>query len=133
MQKLTSEIRGLENSYVLRTSPTELEQYYLAKAHIEPLTLRADAYHIEDQRSIQVDAGCDQNRMFFPGDRPYHIPGTQLTIAIPFEGDPTLWKIRASTYGQSGYPEIDVRGNLVLFPHQVCRRRRELREAQGRD
>ena len=28
--KLTQEIRGLENSYVLRTSPTELEQHRFA-------------------------------------------------------------------------------------------------------
>ena len=120
MEKLTLEIRGLQNSYVLRTSPTELEQYYLDKAHIEPLILRADEYHIEDQRSIQFDASHDPNRIFFRGDRPYHIPGTQLTIAIPFDGDPMLWKIQASTYSHSGYPEIELRGNLVLFLHRFA-------------
>src|SRR5512135_2697903 len=56
MERLTQEIRGLENSYVLRTSPTELEQYFFDKAHIEPLKLHTDDYHIEDERSIQVDA-----------------------------------------------------------------------------
>ena len=109
IERLTQEIRGLENSYVLRTSPTELEQYFLDKALIEPLTLHTDDYHIEDQRSIQVDARRDPNRMFFPGDTPYHIPGTQLAIAIPFEGDQLLWKIRASTWSLSGYPEINLR------------------------
>lgn len=120
MDNLTAEIRGLENSYVLRTSPTELEQFYLGKALIEPLTLRSEEYHIEDQRSIQFDASRDANRMFFPGDRHYHIPGTQLTIAIPFEGDPKLWKIRASSWSSGGYPQIDIRGNLVLLPHQFA-------------
>ncbi len=74
MQQLTAEIRGLENGYVLRTTPTELEQFYLDKARFEPLTLHTDDYHIEDPRSVEVDARL-------------HIPGTQLTIAIPFEGD----------------------------------------------
>lgn len=120
MEKLTQEIRGLENSYVLRTSPTELEQFYLNKALIRPLVLDVDGYHIEDERSIQVDARRDPNRFFFPGDRPYHIPGTQLTIAIPFEGDPLLWKIRASTYSLSGYPEINLRGNVLLLAHQFA-------------
>ena len=120
IERLTQEIRGLENSYVLRTSPTELEQYFLDKALIEPLTLHTDDYHIEDQRSIQVDARRDPNRMFFPGDTPYHIPGTQLTIAIPFEGDQLLWKIRASTWSLSGYPEINLRGNDVLLTHQFA-------------
>jgi len=118
--KLTQEIRGLENSYVLRTSPTELEQFYLDKAHIVPLTLHVNDYHIEDQRSVQVDARHDPNRMFFPGDRPYHIPGTQLTIAIPFDGDPMLWKIRPSSWSSGGYPEIDLHGNLVQLMHQFA-------------
>lgn len=120
IEQTEQEIRGLENSYVLRTSPTELEQYYLDKVHIEPLTLHTDDYHIENQRSIQVDARHDPNRMFFPGDRPYHIPGTQLTIAIPFNGDPMLWKIRPSTYSSGGYPEIDLRGDVLLLTHQFA-------------
>jgi hypothetical protein len=118
--KLTQEIRGLENSYVLRTSPTELEQFYVDKSHIEPLTLHVDDCHIEDQQSAHVDARRDPNRVFFPGDSPYHIPGTQLTIAIPFEGDPMLWKIRPSSWSSGGYPEIDLRGNLALLTHQFA-------------
>ena len=120
IEKLTTEIRGLENSYVLRCSATELEEHFLSKALIEPLILKVDEYCIEDQRSIQVDARRDPNRFFFPGDRPYHIPGTQITIAIPFEGDPLLWKIQASTYSVSGYPEIDVGGNTVFLPFQFA-------------
>lgn len=121
LEKITEEIRGLENNYVLRASPTELEQHYLDRALIEPMTLRTDEYHIENQRSMQVDASRDPNRMFFPGDdRPYPIPGTELTIAIPFEGDPMLWKIQPSTFGLSGYPKIELRENLVLLRHEFA-------------
>jgi hypothetical protein len=121
MEILKGEIRGLENNFVLRTSPTELEQHYLDRAHFESLTLHADDRFIDEHpRSIQVDARLDRNRFFFPGDRPYHVSGTQLTIAIPFEGEPELWKVRPSTYSASGYPEIDIRGNLVLLTHQFA-------------
>lgn len=120
LHKLTTEIRSLENSYVLRTSPTELEQYFLDRVQFEPLVLRTEEYYIEEQRSVQVDARRDPNRFYFLGDRPCHIPGTQLTIVIPFEGDPQLWKIRASTYSVSGYPDIDVRANVVLLEHQFA-------------
>ena len=64
--KLTQEIRGLENSYVLRTSQTELEQFYLDKAHIEPLTLHVDDYHIEDERSVQVECAPGPKPSVFP-------------------------------------------------------------------
>ena len=115
IEKLKQEIRGLENSYVLRTSPTELEQFFLDKAHVEPLVLLANQYYIEDQKSRQVDARRDPNRFFFPGDRPYHVPGTELIVAIPFEGDPSLWRIRPSTFSVSGYPEIDPQDGRVLL------------------
>jgi hypothetical protein len=76
MAILTAEIRGLENSYVLRTSPTELEKHYLERAHCEPLTLHVDDCFIhEDPRSVKVDARLDRNRFFLPGDRPDHVPG----------------------------------------------------------
>jgi hypothetical protein len=120
IEKLLAEIRGLENSYVLRASSTELEQYYLGKAHIEPLRLRTDECCIDDQRSIHVHARLDPNRVFLPGDDPNHIPGTQLVVAIPFEGDPELWRISPSRCSTSRYPEIDLRENLVLITHQFA-------------
>jgi hypothetical protein len=120
LERLKIEIRGLENSYVLRCSPTELEEHYLDQALIEPLKLHIDEYHIEDQRSVQVDARRDPNRIFFPGDHSHHIHVTELTIAIPFEGDQNLWKIQASTYSLSGYPEIDLRGDTVLLRFQFA-------------
>jgi len=120
LEKLKQEIRALENSYVLRTSPTELEQHFLDKAHIEPLALLTGQYYIEDQKSRQVDARRDPNRFFFPGDRPYHIAGTELTVAIPFEGDPPLWRIRPSTWDSCGHPEIDLRDGLVLLRVQFA-------------
>lgn len=120
IEKIKQEIRGLENGYVLRTSPTELEQHFLGKALVEPPALLADQYFIEDQRIKQVDARRDPNRFFFPGDRPYHIPGTELTVAIPFEGDPSLWKVRPSTYSVSGYHEIELRDGLVLLRIQFA-------------
>jgi hypothetical protein len=115
------EIKNLENSYVLRTSPVELEQFFLDKAHVEPIVLHAEAMCIEDQRSVQVDAKRDPRRTFMPGDnRPYYIAGTQVTITIPFDGDPALWRIRPSSYSLSGYPEIDLRGNQMMLTHQFA-------------
>jgi hypothetical protein len=43
------EIDGLDNEYVLKASPTELEQYYLAKVTVTPLALDAAGYYIEGQ------------------------------------------------------------------------------------
>jgi hypothetical protein len=69
-ETLVKEIRGLENSYVLRASPTELEQFYLGKALIDPIILRIDECHVELQKSIKIDARYDRNRVFFDRSGP---------------------------------------------------------------
>jgi hypothetical protein len=49
----------------------------------------------------------------FPGERAI-ARGTKLDIAIPFEGDPALWRVRAFIFG-GGYPDIEVRQGVVVF------------------
>ena len=114
IDKITAKIQSLENDYVLKASPIELERYYVEKAMIDPLVLNVEKRYIKDQTGVQIDVSHDIRRVIFPSQRAV-IKGTRLDIAIPFEGDPGLWKIRASTFSVSGYPEIDIRGNEVIF------------------
>ena len=113
IDEITAEIQSLKNDYVLKASPIELEQYYVEKARIDPLVLNVEKRYIKDQTGVQIDVSHDILRAIFPGQKAV-VKGTRLDIAIPFEGDPGLWKIQASTF-RSGYPEIDIRGNEVIF------------------
>ena len=36
-EKVTAEINALDNEYVLKASPTELEQYFISKVLVKPL------------------------------------------------------------------------------------------------
>ena len=110
----TREIRSLENDHVLKASQTELEKRYVEKVLIRPLILHTDKYCIEKQSGTQIDVSHDIRRGGFRGQRAI-IQGTRLDIAIPYEGDAFLWKIRASTFSVSGYPEIEVRNNEIMF------------------
>ena len=114
IDKITEDIQSLDNEYVLKASPIELEQYYVEKVMINSLVLNVKNRCIKDQTSVQIDVSHDIRRGIFPGERAV-VKGTRLDIAIPFEGDPNLWQIRASTYSPSGYPDIDIRGNEVIF------------------
>lgn len=108
------EIDGLDNQYVLKASPTELEQYYVDKVSVTPLSLDAAGYYIESQETTQIDVTGDFRRETF-GPGPHYIKGTALAVAVPYTGDPQLWRLRASTYSLSGYPELEVRDDVVVF------------------
>lgn len=114
MEKVTKEIQSLENDYILKASQTELENYYTEKVLIQPLVLHTDQHYIENQKGTEIDVSNDFRRAVIPGRRAV-VQGTRLDIAIPYEGDAVLWRIQASTFSVSGYPEIEIRDNEILF------------------
>jgi hypothetical protein len=114
VEKIVAEINALDNGYVLKASPTELEQYFLDKTLVRPLVLLVDDRHIENQQGVDVDVTGDFRRGVFPGEQA-SVRGTKLDVAIPFEGDPILWKLRASTFSMSGYPELTIRNDRIIF------------------
>lgn len=112
-KEITNEIRSLDNDYVLNASLTELEEYYISKATIQPIQLHIEDYHIEEKMQIQKDVSHDFSRGIFPGERAF-VPGTKLRIAIPFTGEKGLWSIQPSTYSLSGYPEIEIKNDRII-------------------
>ena len=116
VEKTVAEIEALENDYVLKASPVELEQHYISKVLLTPLTLDAANHYIESQDGTKIDVSHDFRRMSFDGG-PIVVKGTTLRIAIPYTGDANLWRIRASTFSMSGYPELEIHNNVVVFSH----------------
>lgn len=114
IEQATNEVNSLDNEYVLKTSQTELEQYFVEKVKIEPLTLHSDKHYIKNQSGVQIDVSHDFMRAVFPGERAV-VSGTKIDIAIPFEGNTALWGVRASTFSLSGHPEIEIRNNEIVF------------------
>jgi len=114
IENIVNEVETRDNEYILKASAIELEDYYVNKALIEPLELDSDNFYVENQESIKQDVSNDFLRGGFPGER-IVVSGTQLNIAIPFRGDPMLWRIRASTFSVSGYPEISIGDDLISF------------------
>lgn len=114
IEQITKEIQNLDNEYVISTSQTELENYYIEKTKIEPLVLHIEDYYIENQSGISMDVSHDFNRFVFPGERAI-VKGTSLEIAIPFEGDKLLWEIRPSTFSLSGYTDIQIKNDRIVF------------------
>ena len=114
VEQTIREIEALENDYILKASPVELEQHYVSKVTITPLTLSAKEYFIDKQEGTQIDVSHDFRRARFGNER-ILVKGTALNIAIPFTGDSDLWRIRPSTFSVSGYPELEIRDGVVIF------------------
>jgi hypothetical protein len=114
-EKVLDEIRNLTNDYLLKASPTELEQHFIDKATFVPLTLHLDERYMEGQRPIQYEVTGDFNRAIEPGRRAY-VAGTTIQIAVPYEGDAGLLRLRPSRFTLGPRPrDIDVKGDHLLL------------------
>ncbi len=69
IENVIKEIQSLDNEYVLKASEAELEDYYIEKVRIKPLTLHIDQYYIENRTGTKVDVSQDFRRAVFPGER----------------------------------------------------------------
>jgi len=114
VDKTVSEIKSLDNEYVLKASVSELEEFYINKVIIEPIQLHADQKYIDDRLGTKIDVSNDFDRIAF-GDERIIVQGTQLDIAIPYEGDSGLFKLRPSTYGSGMIPDIEIEDDRILF------------------
>lgn len=109
INSVVGEINSLDNNYVLKASESELQDYFINKAIIKPLLLYPENKYIKKQSGTKIDT-----RSYF-SDEKIVVQGTKIEIAIPFDGDPILWRFRASTYRLGGYPDIDIQGSEVVF------------------
>jgi len=114
IEHIIAEINALDNDYILKAPAAELEQHFVDKVTINPLIMHAEEKYIIGQSGVKIDVSHDFLRASMPGERVF-VQGTKLDLAIPYEGDPILWKLRASTYSLSGYPDIDIRNNIIVI------------------
>lgn len=96
---IRSEVDGWERNRVLSSSEPDLIAYLVDKYTLDPPRLHRDQIHIEDEgeRKIDVSGRFDYGAAYGDGG-PHFVPGSYVTVAVPFEGDPDLFEFRASTY-----------------------------------
>ena len=105
------EIAKLETEYVLKTPASELERYFTEQATIEPLVLGEP--YMEDPTNTSIDVSGDPRRFTLPGERTL-VPGTRVTVVIPYTGEERLWQTQPSTFSTS-YPSIEISHERVAI------------------
>ncbi len=98
-QKMLIEIDDFEGNYILNTSVEDLCDYLENKYRLDPPTLKMEETHISSHGEIDVDVSRDHSRHIRDRSSPFFIKGTYAEFAVPFEGDPDLFKYKPS----SGY------------------------------
>ena len=111
------EVDGWERNRVLASSESDLVTYLVEKYTLHPPRLLVDQMHIEKEGEAKIDVSGRFEYDVRDRDRPFHIPGSFVVIAVPFEGDGDLFEFQASTFNFNP-PRGHVSGSSVLLSFQ---------------
>jgi hypothetical protein len=102
-----------EQSFIL-SSDDEIVEKIIAEHRAEPLTLYEDSATMTQEETL-IDVSRDPTRYIRDRSRPFNVPGTLVTVSIPYTGAEGFWRSRTSTYDYNP-PEASVlpaRGNTM--------------------
>lgn len=127
-EELKVEVRQLSASDFDRLSEDALVAALAAKYKLE---LPVPEFELASQahRDIQVDVSGDPMRMVFAEEGPVYVHATEITVGIPFKGDPRLFEVQPSSFtlnpprGELSNNEVSLR--FVLTHTDPAELRRE--------
>src|SRR5438046_168142 len=103
---LKRELDALDSARILAVPIDDLVAQLVDEFKLNVPVLRREAIQQLPSEEIDIDVSHDPRRIFMsPG--PHYVKGTAVHIAVPFDGDPALFKYPSSSFG------VPVEGEVV--------------------
>ena len=95
-QKLIAAAQAIPADHALATSAEDLAAALVAEYRVEPIVLDEAAIAVAS-KDEPIDVSRDWSRGIDPRGGPVYVPGTMLTLHVPFSGEADLFKLQPST------------------------------------
>lgn len=114
-KELVNEVRRTDDDYLLNVGEQQYIDYLVGEYAITPLELLEDELTVEQgEEMIRAEDFPSHRFNVRPGER---YPKPVLIFHLPFTGDPSLFRSRASTWSTGAIPRIAVSNGTVLFKY----------------
>ena len=115
-ERMSVEIERLSEARVMKTSPSDLRDYFVAKYRVDPLELNTSEIKV-DYGDAQVDVRGMSGYVVFDESSPILVGGTRISFFVPFSGDPELFNCRPSTFILNP-PRAEVVQSEIVFSYE---------------
>lgn len=95
--KLKEQVAQMDGNRLLNTSVEDLCAYLVAEFSVNVPTLNRDEI-VADQRETKIDVRHDPRRWIEDTSRPVYVPGTEIEITVPYDGDETVFRVQPTTF-----------------------------------
>lgn len=106
-----AEVTSIDGNRLLNTSVDDLCDYFVKKYQFHLPILLEDKI-VADQQETQIDVSNDRNRHILDRSRPFYVPGAEVTLEVPFEGEAHFFRVAPSRH-TSSHPVAAIRGNIL--------------------
>ena len=87
---IPNRVDSIPKNQFLASSEEDILENIIAQVEIDPLVIYEDRME-QELRETKIDVSGSKERVFF-GDRdPIYMDAAEITISVPFSGDPDLW------------------------------------------
>jgi hypothetical protein len=109
LQEIAQQVERWDADLVLSTPTPDLVASLIEDYGVEPLVLHEERMEQFPVQETKIDVSGDHNRAIFDRSRPFMMPGSVVTVAIPFDGHPALLTMQPSQHliGQAPLGRID--------------------------
>jgi len=109
---ICDEILNFDAQRILTSPLEDLCDYFAQKYALEIPQLQKE-HAVADQEEREIDISGDPRRYWHsPG--PHYVRGTEVSLTVPFSGDPEFFKIRPSTFSANPPLGVIVDQTLIL-------------------
>jgi hypothetical protein len=124
---IQEQVDRIPKDQFLNSPYDDVIEHLVSQNTIEPLTIYEDRIVASEPSECKIDVSGDPNRFIRDTSRPFHIPGHEISIEIPFSGDHNLLRAKTSTWS-SVFPTGEIRqgrdgiGKIVMIfrqPHDA--------------
>ncbi len=107
---------------VRELKPSDLKDDNAAEKVVRPLLIDVpvldEANKYATTRDVSVDVSRDPQRLILDRSRPVYIPGKEITVSIPFHGEPQAFDIRPNSY-EVNPPAGEIHGHELRFVYEI--------------
>jgi hypothetical protein len=120
IERLKKELRSQFQS--VSNLELDADPVALAARMIEQFSLNVPVLEEEKKyaltREAQVDVSRDPQRFISDRSRPFYVAGTEITVAVPFQGDAWLFEIQPTMF-TSNPPVGEIKGNELQLVYRL--------------
>ncbi len=131
---LKIEVQGIEQNELLNMSEADFIQYLISRWSVEPIqSLELGEVSVHDTEETKIDVRNVRSRDITNRNRPTYVKGIAITIAVPFTGDPELFKYQPSGFTRPPPKAEVVQQEIHLRYEEVEHETNELERKYTRD